>query len=213
MKAAITLTVALLALLFTAVQDDAFGYTYWGPKWQTYQIPVDMEANQAGTPDCSGLTEFGSAKQAGRTWNAVSGSYFAFSLGPGHPNNRTAPVYDGVNNLVWKYDSDSFLAATYLWYSGNTRYECDTVMNTRYNWSCTGGQYDVQTVVLHEIGHTLGLGHSSYSAAVMYAYYQGVRRTLHSDDQNGIRSLYPTSGLTKKDIELKVQLLDGFDDF
>jgi hypothetical protein len=44
----------------------------------------------------------------------------------------------------------------------------------------------------HEAGHSLYLGHSQYSQAVMYAYYTG-RRTLHQDDINGISFLYPKS--------------------
>lgn len=53
---------------------------------------------------------------------------------------------------------------------------------------------DIQTHVLHQIGHVLGLDHSSDSNAVMYgAFPPGlVRRTLAPDDINGISALYPT---------------------
>lgn len=59
-------------------------------------------------------------------------------------------------------------------------------------WSLTGTDgFDLQTVATHEIGHLLGLGHSSVPQAVMYASYGGLRRTLHADDVAGIRRLYP----------------------
>jgi hypothetical protein len=51
---------------------------------------------------------------------------------------------------------------------------------------------DLDTVALHEAGHTLGLDHSATTSAVMYAFYGGARRTLTSDDIEGIRSLYGT---------------------
>jgi hypothetical protein len=54
-------------------------------------------------------------------------------------------------------------------------------------------QYDVQTVSLHEIGHCLGLQHSSDSDAVMYPIIPAntERRILQSDDLTQLRSLYP----------------------
>ena len=53
---------------------------------------------------------------------------------------------------------------------------------------------DIQTHALHQIGHALGLDHSSDSNAVMYgAFAPGlVRRSLAPDDINGISALYPT---------------------
>lgn len=56
--------------------------------------------------------------------------------------------------------------------------------------SDSGSQRDLETVALHELGHILGLFHSSSSSAVMYAYYLGERRTLTSDDSTGILTLY-----------------------
>src|SRR6266446_2979236 len=48
------------------------------------------------------------------------------------------------------------------------------------------GQYDFQTVVTHELGHALGLGHSSDATSVMYASLATgtVRRALTAADLN-----------------------------
>lgn len=61
-------------------------------------------------------------------------------------------------------------------------------------WSLTGsgGTFDVETVALHEVGHLLGLGHSSVAGSVMFPTYGGVRRSLTQDDVDGIRRLYPS---------------------
>lgn len=50
--------------------------------------------------------------------------------------------------------------------------------------------YDIYTVLLHEIGHSLGLGHSSVSGSVMEPVYAGARRSLHADDIAGIQEVY-----------------------
>ena len=49
---------------------------------------------------------------------------------------------------------------------------------------------DLLTVAAHEIGHNLGLAHSSDRAALMYASYSGPRRSLSEDDIAGVQSLY-----------------------
>ena len=54
------------------------------------------------------------------------------------------------------------------------------------------GYYDLETVALHEIGHILGLGHSSVEGAIMYPYISSgaTKLDLHHDDIHGIRALY-----------------------
>ncbi len=52
------------------------------------------------------------------------------------------------------------------------------------------GQFDYFTVALHELGHSLGLGHSAVVGSVMEPVYAGSRRTLHADDIAGIQAIY-----------------------
>jgi predicted Zn-dependent protease len=53
-----------------------------------------------------------------------------------------------------------------------------------------GATYDLQTVALHEVGHTLGLDHSTLTSAVMWPAYNGVKRSLTADDIAGIQAIY-----------------------
>ncbi|MGD8862280.1 MAG: matrixin family metalloprotease [Myxococcales bacterium] len=50
---------------------------------------------------------------------------------------------------------------------------------------------DVYTIVLHEAGHYLGLGHSDELEAVMAPAYAGPRPGLALDDVEGVCALYP----------------------
>ena len=49
----------------------------------------------------------------------------------------------------------------------------------------------METVLLDENGHVVGLGHSDVTGAVMEPYYGGEQRALHQNYIDGIRSLYP----------------------
>ncbi len=49
---------------------------------------------------------------------------------------------------------------------------------------------DLLTVAAHEIGHNLGLDHSSDPNALMYPSYSGPHRFLGQDDVAGVQSLY-----------------------
>jgi hypothetical protein len=52
-----------------------------------------------------------------------------------------------------------------------------------------GADVDLYSVVLHEIGHALGLGHADRAGAVMYPYYRRVSG-LAADDIAAVRRLY-----------------------
>lgn len=55
----------------------------------------------------------------------------------------------------------------------------------------SGGGIDLLTVAIHEIGHALGLRHSSDSDAIMFPTYSGPNHTLGNDDIAGIQEIYP----------------------
>lgn len=70
----------------------------------------------------------------------------------------------------------------------------DVHFNTAFSYvdnaNAGSGSIDFATIALHEIGHSLGLGHSSVTGSVMEPVYAGARRSLHADDIAGIQAIY-----------------------
>ncbi len=73
--------------------------------------------------------------------------------------------------------------------------EADILLNgVDYEWvdgAGTPGLVDAYSIVLHELGHAYGLGHSDDASAVMFATYRGGVVELGDDDREGVCALYP----------------------
>ena len=142
---------------------------------------------------------------ASNTWDAgTNQNLFADSNLVTPSSTVKVDTYDGKNTVAWKPFGAGALAYARTWYRGTkvdgyySALESDINMNTAYSWSTTGSgsKIDVQSVVLHEMGHSIGLG-DLYGKAqfandkrqVMH-YYTGVKRTLGNGDATGVWTLY-----------------------
>ena len=67
----------------------------------------------------------------------------------------------------------------------------DMFLNSTASWQINT-DYDLETVAIHEFGHALGLGESQITTACMYAYYNGMKQSLTTDDISGIQSIWGT---------------------
>jgi hypothetical protein len=109
----------------------------------------------------------------------------------------------GYNSEGWRQLSSSenkngqTLAITYDYFGTtpvNGYYpilESDTAFNSARPWSTSTpvANYDVQSVILHELGHTIGLDHVSDPNQIMNPTYTG-SRTLGNGDIAGGRRCY-----------------------
>ena len=154
-------------------------------------VPVELNYNSLGEK-ANGLSILQATYP---TWNKAPSD---FVFGFGSETNRCPSLvkecpgdqtFDGFNDIGWvKIKNPHTLGVTWF---GTTIDEADVAWSTnnKINW---GGNFDVRTVLLHELGHVLGLGHSDVTDAVMFASYQGLRHALHPDDECGIQELYGT---------------------
>lgn len=163
----------LLTMLVVNTAAPATAYAYGGAYWHIYYAQVNQDSSIP-----SGWTN--SISAATSTWNNA-GTTFYFS-------------WIATNNKLSYGPLTGVLASTYPVFSGDSMISCKTTFNSNQPWSTSGasGYYDVQSVATHELGHWLYLEHSSVSAAVMYPTLAAgqTKRTLTSDDINGIKSIY-----------------------
>lgn len=138
------------------------------------------------------------------TWNAVKGSTFQYAFGG--QTTRTPVLGDGFNDVAFVPGDECggicILAETIFSRDPKTSAltEFDIlVFNRSFGglpfWTldpATSEGFDWPTVMLHELGHGAGLGHSANEAAVMYfAVPYDMRKPLTSSDTSAIAFLYP----------------------
>lgn len=168
---------------------------YWpgsNPMGEDYRVNV----NTSDVPSAQALQAI---QAAADTWTNVAGADFEFTYGGS--STATDKGMNGQNDIMWKdQGSTSVLGTTWIWfYSSGVIVEADMVINDHYDWdtsgSPTGGEFDLESVALHEFGHYLQLEHDNSPSAVMYyAISAGsVKRALHQNDIDGIRFIYPGS--------------------
>jgi hypothetical protein len=199
MRAVRTLAALAAAVAGAAALHSGVGayssYAHWASSPVTFYVnPVNADVSQAAAT---------AALQAGMdVWNTQSGSSFRYQYGG--TANDTATAYDNRNVVMFRNTRNgSTIATTYSWWSnsgelldsdivfwdggfnfftGSTG--CGVVPNAAY----------IEDIAAHELGHALGLNHSSATDATMYpsySYCSSALRTLAADDINGAKALYP----------------------
>lgn len=115
------------------------------------------------------------------------------------------PGDDGVNGIYFHDDAwpseliPGVIAQTVIHTDATGAYrDADIHLNGhdfRFSLDAAPGTIDLRSVLTHELGHALGLGHSSDPRATMFATGSGKRwRSLEQDDRAGVCDLYPGTG-------------------
>jgi hypothetical protein len=226
----------LVAVVLAAVPGLAAGYTYGtaspnGSNVQQNQVtgkPVIWY-----NPDQTFFVNFGgdydaSAASAMAEWNAV-GTPLQWSLGStaAEPCNST----DHINSAGWRSspcdatdasagygDAIAVTKRSYqkigdVWYFA----DADIVVDRSKNWQIYSGPLkqgtqDFHRVILHELGHALGLDHPNdagqHVTAIMNSQISAID-SLQQDDRDGITFLYAGVGDTASNTAKQIDSSSG----
>lgn len=206
MKSKMNSRLLVFALLTLVVVSSASAYVLLSPRrtWDGAPNVIVDNRGQASIADGNG----GAALTAGAitTWNtagagtrltATVGSVAGWSLGDG-----TAMLNFRDPERVCK---GSCLAATFTGFynqradGSNRIFDADIVTNTRYAWTSLGeadgcaSEFYIEGVMVHEVGHLLGLGHSNVVGSTMYPSVASCNNgpaSIENDDKAAIVDLY-----------------------
>lgn len=174
----------LLAGFLLGMAAGSAAYNLLGYKWPTGAV-IDYYIN-ANTDDVT--DETAATKSAATSWSQICPANLRLTYGGS--TSLTGNSSDGVNIVNWVDEGDNgVLATAYIWYSQDTILETDMVFNDHYDWDTSGveGNYDVETVALHEFGHWVGLDHNS---GIMSPSYSTVERSIDNDAESGFKDMY-----------------------
>jgi hypothetical protein len=171
--------------------------------------PVRYFVNPNGSPVSGG----GSAEieRAMAAWTNQSGASIQLqiagqtgSCGIVFDNTNTLSFGDCLNQLDPPIGCSGIVALTAIAWTRETKViggmtfnrllEADTVFNDGMN-CFLGTSANLAEVACHELGHSIGLGHSTDAASLMWptAHGHGRDATLGDDDKNGVLAIYPAS--------------------
>jgi hypothetical protein len=192
---------------------------YWPNNTAHYRFNTSTSGYFNGGVDASGTSasDFSAIRKSFQTWMNLPGINLTIIEDPS--TSTSASSSDGSNTVQWVktgWRNLSFrppsnaLAVTLLSFDSGSGAltDADIYFNSdTFPWAVVdsnseNGYVDVQNIATHEIGHFLGLDHSSEDflesdssladATMYYASMPGEtsRRDLHADDMHAILSLY-----------------------
>ncbi len=188
-----------------------FCYKLLGVQWKT--LPVDYVINPTNPYGLSNEFIAGAISNSAETWDySTSGELFSdidYSTSGDSSNisffdyDARYGVQDFKNSIVFgDYPQQGVIGVTTIWFTrGKNKQivEFDILLDTDFYWgdaTINPELMDLRNIVIHELGHGVGLGDvytSSCSEVTMYGYStegETKKRTLEQPDIIGLQKMY-----------------------
>jgi len=189
------LALAIATVLVVVVADSASAYVLLSPRrtWAStpVNVPVYNHGNNSIDDGDGGVTAVSNAIE---TWGVVNSSATSAAAVRG-----SAPATITLNSNGHICNGSCLAATLTGYYSGNTITDADVYTNTKYKFYSSGeadgcsGEFDIEGIMVHEVGHVIGIGHTSVTGATMYPSVSACNtgnRTLEADDIAAKNDLY-----------------------
>lgn len=166
--------------------------------WPGEQLPSMLRVDPLGFSGDNGPECLAAVQRSMATWREAEGSYagLVYAGDPGPEVNRGTIRFARTSVPS---EVRGALAITLMLFNPNNGriLSAELIVDAKsHRWATDGrtSAYDLEAVVTHELGHYLGLDHTPEVQATLY-HLVGVgetrKRSLHQDDLDGLRHLYP----------------------
>lgn len=198
MKKQSILSLVICTIIVCATAQPALAYVLLSPRRRWATTPITVRTYTGGNSTITdGSGGVNATVNAIKVWGIISSSTTTSAAVRG---SAPATIMLNTNGGVC---TGGCLAATltgyYVSQTGDDRiYDADVYTNTAQPFYSSGetgcsGEYDINGVMAHEVGHVIGIGHSSVAGATMYPSVSAcntANRTLASDDFAARDDLY-----------------------
>jgi hypothetical protein len=192
------LSILISTIILVVSADPVMAYVLLSPRRRWSTTPITVRTYTVGNPTITdGSGGVNATVSAIRAWGIINSST---TTSPAVRGSAPATIMLNTNGAVC---TGNCLAATLTGYyttqTGDDRiYDADVYTNTAqllYSSLESGcsGEYDINGIMVHEVGHVIGIGHSNVAGATMYPSVSACNtgpRTLEADDRAARDDLY-----------------------
>jgi hypothetical protein len=189
------LTLAIAMVVVVSVAQSASAYVLLSPRRAWASTPIVVNVYNGGNSSIAdGSGGVNATVSAIRAWGVVNSASTPLQAVRGA---APATIMLNTNGRIC---TGSCLAATLTgYYSGSIINDADVYTNTKYKFYSSGeadgcsGEFDIEGIMVHEVGHVIGIGHTNVAGATMYpsvSSCNAANRTLEADDIAAKNDLY-----------------------